>query len=97
MYLYNVSIIVEETQHDELIKWVKNEWIPSLQQADVKFLKMIDSPHEGHTYCIQLVFDEKELVKEFQEKHLLTLQYQIGNKHAEKAFIFDSTMQYLSL
>lgn len=96
MYLYNISIIVEEDHHTTLIQWVKEEW---LKGSDKKFnfLKMINSPHEGHTYSVQFLMESTDTIAEFQENKLLELQHYIGSNHYEKAFIFDSVLQYLAV
>ena len=60
MYLYNISIIVEDSQHDTLLNWLEKEWLPSLVQ-EIKFLKMINTPHEGHTYCVQMTVNNKKI------------------------------------
>lgn len=94
MYLYNISIIVEESQHHALLSWVQQSWIPTLS-TEVKFLKMLNSPHDGHTYCVQLIVDEESQIHRFQSEHITSLQQHIAQHHNEKAFIFDSVMQYL--
>ena len=94
MYLYNVSIIVEETQHDTLLAWLQKEWLPSLD-SETKFLKMLNTPHEGHTYCVQLVAENEEEIGLFQQTKLSELQHHLLVNHNEKAFLFDSVMQYL--
>lgn len=94
MYLYNISIIVEESQHDTLLNWLEKEWLPSLNQ-EIKFLKMINTPHEGHTYCVQMTVSNQEDIVNFQQTTLSDLQYHLHLNHKEKAFIFDSIMQYL--
>ena len=95
MILYNISLIVEDSSHDELFTWIKKH----LQNIshDVKFLKMLDSPHEGTTYCIQFAAENQEALGAFQDDVLTDLQYYIAKNHTEKAFIFDSKMEYLSL
>lgn len=95
MYLYNISIIVEDNSHDALIDWVKNEWINNLP-LESKFLKMLNNPHEGHTYCVQIIVSTEQQVIEMQSREVALLQSYIGSHHAEKAFIFDSVMQYLN-
>lgn len=95
MYLYNISIIVEDSHHYDLLTWLKNEWIPSVKELDIKFLKMVNSPHEGHTYCVQMIAKDEADVNQFQETKMYDLQNHIGANHQEKAFIFDSLMQYL--
>lgn len=94
MYLYNISIIVEETQHDQFSNWLKTEWLPELSK-EIKLLKMLNSPHEGHTYCIQMIVMDQEEINQFQETHLSNLQQHIGLNYNEKVFIFDSVMQYI--
>lgn len=94
MYLYNISIIIEDASHITLTNWIQDTWIPRIEQ-DIRFLKMLDSPHEGHTYCIQLTTENKEEVDQFQQSYVSDLSQHIQREHKEKAFIFDSLMQYL--
>ncbi|NGF54935.1 DUF4286 family protein [Parapusillimonas sp. SGNA-6] len=94
MYLYNISVIVEEKSHASLLDWVKKEWLPKVQ-LDVKLLRMLHSPHEGHTYCIQLVMDTEQDIQAFHVDYLQILQQHISTQHADKAFLFDSIMEYL--
>ena len=86
---------MEEPAHDSFVAWLKSVWLPSIH-SDVKLLKMLDSPHEGHTYCIQLVVDDGQGIQGFKEDYLHILQQYIGTHYAEKVFLFDSTMEYLS-
>lgn len=94
MYLYNISIIIEESQHNELLSWVQESWLPSLSK-EIKLLKMVNTPHEGHTYCVQMFFQDEHQIQEFQSLNIPSLQQHITQQHNEKAFIFDSVMQYL--
>lgn len=94
MYLYNISIIVDNDRHENLIQWVRENWLNTLP-VQAKFLKLLDSPHEGHTYCVQLVFENPSEIPTFQQEKLVILQSHITTHHLEKAFIFDSTMKYI--
>jgi hypothetical protein len=94
MYLYNISIIVDNDRHEILIKWLKDNWLNTLP-AQAKFLKLLDSPHEGHTYCVQLIFENPSEIPTFQQEKLVILQSHIATNHLEKAFLFDSTMKYI--
>ncbi|WP_437921813.1 DUF4286 family protein [Sphingobacterium sp. LRF_L2] len=95
MILYNISIIVEDSSHDPLLVWLQHKLRTS--SYDVKFLKMLDSPHEGTTYCLQLTVQEEDSILSFQEDVLADIQNHIALNHSEKAFIFDSKMKYISL
>lgn len=95
MILYNVSIIVEDSSHDDLFAWLNKQL--KTNSFGAKFLKMLDSPHEGTTYCIQVNVEDQTTLQAFQDELLPLLQHYIASHHAEKAFIFDSKMQYLSI
>jgi len=73
---------------------VKDNWLNTLP-AQAKFLKLLDSPHEGHTYCVQLVFENPSEIPTFQQEKLVILQSHIATNYLEKAFLFDSTMKYI--
>ncbi|PRD54577.1 DUF4286 family protein [Sphingobacterium gobiense] len=95
MILYNISIIMEDSRHDQVVNWLKSHLRTS--SYETTFLKMLDSPHEGHTYCIQFLAADDAAIGKFQEDVMAELQTYLMTNHAEKAFIFDSKMQYLSL
>ena len=80
MYLYNISIIVDNDRHETLILWVKENWFITLPET-AKFLKMLYSPHEGHTYSVQLVFESASEIPVFQEEKLVALQNYISENH----------------
>lgn len=56
---------------------------------------MLNSPHEGHTYCVQMIVNNEDEISRFQETKMSDLQHHIASNHHEKAFLFDSVMQYL--
>lgn len=95
MYLYNISVIVEDHVHHTFLHWLKNEWLPHIHE-DVKLLKLLDVAQEGYTYCVQFVANNESDIQVFRDNHLIVLQQHIGGHYAEKVFLFDSTMQYLS-
>jgi len=94
MYLYNISLIIENEQHEPFMQWLQNEWIENLP-AGSKLLKMLDSPHQGQTYCVQLNFEYANDIANFQKQYLSSLQQHIGEHFMGKVFLFDSTMKYL--
>lgn len=95
MILYNISVIVEDSSHGQVLDWLKSHLRKSTYETT--FLKMLESPHEGSTYCIQLVAADDTAILKFQQDILVELQTYLTTHHAEKAFIFDSKMEYLRL
>ncbi|GGE22715.1 DUF4286 family protein [Sphingobacterium cellulitidis] len=94
MFLYNVSIIIEDSVHQELINWTKGLLNENPDYA-IKLLKMLHSPHEGQTYCLQTILNSKEEIEMIKEQVIQKLQDYISTHHVEKAFLFDSIMQYI--
>ncbi|QQT24369.1 DUF4286 family protein [Sphingobacterium spiritivorum] len=94
MYLYNISIITEDSVHAEIMDWVK-AGILSQNEYPTKFLALLNSPHEGQTHCIQLVVESEQDIESFNAKYLAPFQEFIATSYHGKAFIFDSVMKYL--
>ncbi len=95
MYLYNISIISEESVHQAVATWLK-ENIRLNNEFEARFLELLNSPHEGITYCIQLAADSENKIQAFQEVFIAPLQALISQPSFHgKAFIFDSTMRYI--
>ncbi len=96
MYMYNISIILEDSAQADALKWITTTYVPSIPtQHNPQLLNLLDSPHEGHTYSLQLKFDKRPTLENFKSEYLGKLQSYLATHHAERAFIFDSTMQYL--
>ncbi|MEI5984585.1 MULTISPECIES: DUF4286 family protein [Sphingobacterium] len=95
MFLYNISIIMEDSVHHDLLVWIRTQ-LKAHEGKNIKFLKMLNSPHEGQTYCMQVTLNSEKEIVEFQEEVLQEIQAVIGTQFPDKAFIFDSTMQYIN-
>lgn len=95
MYLYNVSIIIEDSIHQEIVEWTQ-DLVNEYSEDKISLLKMLHSPHEGQTYCLQVVVSSEEEIERIKEQIIQKLQNYIAEHHMEKAFLFDSIMQYIS-
>jgi len=94
MYLFNLSIIFEDSVQEPLIPFIKKV-AHSYTDKEVKLLKMLQSPHPGQTYCLQIIAKSEEEIEQLKAEIMQELQLYITNNCHEKAFIFDSLMQYL--
>lgn len=61
MVLYNITIIMDETIQQAWLRWADEELIPNIMAtglfASSRTLRVLDSPNEGVTYCIQFIAD----------------------------------------
>lgn len=96
MYLYNVSVIVEESEGTA----VRSLLVSQVEFArdsglTVRLLELLDSPHEGITFSLQLEAANSDVVADFQTKHLALLHAKINDNHEGKVVYFDSLMQQI--
>ena len=70
MYLYNVTVNIDESVHDDWLKWMKEEHIPDML-ATGKFKKalmskvMVQEETGGTTYAVQYYADSKAQLNEY--------------------------------
>ncbi|WP_127844508.1 DUF4286 family protein [Psychroflexus aestuariivivens] len=73
MYIYNVTINVEESIHDQWLDWMKNEHIPAMLKTG-KFLNALMSKVNvkeemgGITYSVQYKTPDQETLNQYYEE-----------------------------
>lgn len=73
MYIYNVTINIQEDVHDKWVEWMKTEHIPDMLNTG-KFTKalmtrvMVDEEMGGITYSVQYTAESKEMLKRYYEE-----------------------------
>lgn len=97
MYLYNVTIIVENDIRDAVKQLLDAQLSKQrVSTPSLSLLELLDSPHEGTTYCVQLRCQRRAEIEAFQTHHLTALQAGLGERYQGKVVFFDSTMKYLN-
>lgn len=90
MYIYNVTINIDESTHDQWMDWMKNEHIPAML-ATGKFFKalmarvMVEEEMGGITYSIQYCTDSKETLEKYYVENAPELRAQ--SKSFEGKFV----------
>lgn len=73
MYIYNVTINIEESVHDEWLQWMHKKHIPDMM-ATGKFSKalmtrvVVDEEMGGLTYSVQFTTDSKEMLDDYYKE-----------------------------
>lgn len=97
MYLYNVTINVQESIHSEWLRWMKQEHIPAVLDTG-KFQKalmskvLVDEPMGGITYAVQFTAESKENLESYYRDHAGALRKE-SERFGEKALAFRTEMQ----
>lgn len=100
MLIYNVQIVIDETAHDEWVKWMKKKHIPKVLATkcftDSKMFH-VASPEpedgEGETYVIQYYADSLEDYERYQISHAAFLQEEHMEKFKGKFTAFRSLLE----
>lgn len=99
MILYNVTIILEEGIHEEWLNWMQTNHIEDVMNTGCfvsnRMLRVLDSPNEGLTYCIQYVADNIENYNEYQEKFAAKFQSDFPEQFSNKFVAFRSVMEFI--
>ena len=71
MFLYNVTLILEDAAAEEWLQWMQDVHIPEVMATGLfvsnRLLKVVDSPNEGVTYCTQYVVETLDNYNKYQE------------------------------
>lgn len=74
MYIYNVTINIQEDVHDKWVDWMKTQHIPEMLNTG-KFIKalmtrvMVQEEMGGITYSVQYTAESKEKLQKYYEEN----------------------------
>ena len=85
MIVYNITINIDPSVHDEWLQWMRKIHIPEVMQTnlfiDNRILKVLgDDVQEGSTYSIQYTCKNME----DYERYKLTYAPELQSKHTER-------------
>lgn len=98
MYLFNITLLVEEEIHNEIKTWILEEFFPEIKRNNIfqsqALLKVMNSPNEGVTYSLQFLADNESQIAVFQKEFFISLQEKAQGEYAGKLHFFDSILAY---
>jgi hypothetical protein len=100
MILYNITVIIDESISDQWLDWIQNDHLPEIMATELfesfRLLKVLDSPNEGVTYCIQLIVENEEKYGRYLRKFEPQFRSQHINKFGNSLVIFPSAMEFIA-
>lgn len=100
MFIYNVTINIDESVHDEWLNWMKNEHIPDML-ATGKFMKalmtkvLVEEEMGGITYSVQYTTDSKETLAQYYNENADELRSK-SDRFAGKFVAFRTELQVIT-
>ncbi len=101
MFIYNVTIKIQEPIHEAWLQWLKEEHVPEVLATGcftnatiVRLLEVDDS--EGPTYAVQYVAESKSLYNRYIENFAGTLRHKSFDKWGNQFMGYRSLMQVIN-
>ena len=99
MLLFNVTVIIEEASAPEWLQWMNESHIPELMATDCfvshRVLRIVDSPNEGLSYCIQFIAETDAKYHAFKNLHEENFTGKLYEKYPNKLVVFSTLMEFI--
>ncbi|MFC0317670.1 MULTISPECIES: DUF4286 family protein [Olivibacter] len=99
MILFNITHIISDQKVLAYTEWLKTEYIPLVKAhslfEEIRLLKILDSPNEGHSFSLQLLANNREDILKFKESLFTILQQKMQGDFYGHLFLFDTLMEYI--
>ena len=101
MYIYNVTINIDESVHTKWLKWMQEKHIPDVI-ATGKFHKakmcrvLVEEDMGGLTYSIQYTTTDKETLERYYREDADRLRKDVANLFAGKFVAFRTELEIIS-
>lgn len=99
MYIYNVTIHIEDSAHDRWLEWMMREHIPAML-ATGKFMKALmtkvkmEGENEGTSYSVQYTTDSQETLQKYYDEDAAKIREQ-GNPFEGKFVSFRTELEVI--
>jgi len=99
MIIYNVTVNIEESVHNDWINWMKTTHIPDVMNTgfflENKICKVITTQEDetGHTYAIQYTCANMDDLNEYQEGYAPKLQEEHVARYSGKFVAFRTLLE----
>lgn len=98
MILYNTTIKVEQSIHEEWREWMQQTHIPAYMATDLfleyKFCRILGDDNEhGITYALQFLCPDEKTFQSYQSLHARRLQQIQADRYPNKYVIFRTLME----
>ena len=100
MIVYNETYMVDEAIDQEWLSWIKENHIPAVLKTgnfeSSKILRVLNSPNEGITYCIQFLTDDVTKYEDFMLYHLNPLAIEHNRVFENRFVVFNTLMEQIA-
>ncbi len=100
MFIYNVTLKIDHSIHEEWVKWMKEEHLPDVMKTGCfekyQFVKLLDvDESEGPTYAAQYFAISKAQYNRYIDMYAAKLRQDGMNKWGNKFIAFRTLMEVI--
>lgn len=99
MILYNVTAIVDDSIHLDWQQWMQNVHIGEVMSSGCfvsnRLLRVVDSPNEGVTFCIQYIAESMDNYRVYQREYLGRSERPYPEHFQNKFVTFPTVMEFI--
>ncbi|SFW30222.1 protein of unknown function [Sinomicrobium oceani] len=101
MYIYNITINIEESVHEEWLVWMKEIHIPDIlatgKFSNARMLKvLVDEDMGGVTYSVQLMADSRDILEKYYAEDAERIGAALQKRFADKFVTFRTELEIIS-
>jgi hypothetical protein len=97
MFIYNVTVNIDESVHEEWIEWMKKVHVPDVMNTgcfvENKIVKVLYVNDTGHTYSFQYSFKQMQDIERYQKEFAPALQADVKKKYGDKFTAFRTLLE----
>lgn len=97
MIIYNVTVNIDDSVHEEWVQWMKHVHIPDVMATgyflDNRFCKILVDEEQGVSYSIQYRCASMQDLQEYQRDHAPRLQKEHREKFEGKFVAFRTLLE----
>ena len=100
MYIYSVTINIEESVHNEWLRWMQEKHIPDVlatgKFSEAKMCLVLVEEDTGFTYSIQYTTDSKETLDNYYEEDAAKLREEGIQLFGDKLLAFRTELKVIN-
>ncbi len=100
MFIYNITVLIEETIEQKWLNYVQTEMIPNVLDTGFfksgKLLHVTDSPNEGLTFCLQFATNAISSLQSYQNLYAPQIESAHQLAFPNQLVTFSSTMKLIN-
>ncbi len=100
MIVYNETFVIDEEIHNQWLAWMKENHIAKVLETgdfgSYQILKVLNSPNEGVTYCIQYFTNDIEKYEHFMLYHMNPMHIAHNQAFENRFVLFNTLMEQIS-